>query len=73
MKLYREEDIDKLLHAIADVIEHRDLSKMPKAPKPIEITEEKLREYLWNNQPYIGGPDDLVRIFMEALSKLKGE
>ena len=44
MKLHREEDIDKLLHAIADVIEHRDLSKMPKAPKPIEITEEEIEE-----------------------------
>ena len=40
---------------------------------PIEITEEKLREYLWNTQPYIGGPDDLAMIFMDALSKLKGD
>lgn len=23
------------------------------------------KEYLWDNQPHIGGPDDIVRIFEE--------
>ena len=41
--------------------------------KQVEITEEKLKQYLWDEQPFIGGPDDLVRIFMDVLSKLSGE
>jgi len=41
--------------------------------EPIDITEEKLKQYLWDEQPFIGGPDDLVRIFMDVLSKLSGE
>lgn len=42
MKLYTEEQVDALLHSLADVIEKRDLSLIPKEPKPIEITEDEI-------------------------------
>jgi phage terminase large subunit-like protein len=67
MKIYRKNpDGDYLLW---DLVEDKKVGHV----EAIKITEKKLRKYLWVEQPFIGGPDDLVRIFIDVLSKIYNE